>query len=107
MRRLIFTFLLIVAFTPGLLAQDKPKEKKETEKKIKLDVSYDYDPQELHRHWRDLIRWKRIKGFVGIGSYHIFPARESGPYKSPPLTIWGQGFGTSLWRDPITGWPIQ
>jgi hypothetical protein len=107
MKRLVFASLLVLTFTPGLLGDDKPKEKKKTQQKIKFDFSYDYDPQELHQYWRDLVRWKRIKGVIGVGSYHIFPARESGPYRAPPLTIWGQGFGTSLWRDPVTGWPIQ
>jgi hypothetical protein len=68
--------LLVLVFTPPLLAQNKPKEQKEPQKKLKLDLRYDYDPQELHRYWRDLLRWKRLKGIVGVGSFHVFPARE-------------------------------
>ena len=44
-------------------------------------------------------------GPLVIGAYHIFPAQEPGPYVGPPTRIWGLGFGTSLWRDPVTGWP--
>jgi hypothetical protein len=110
MKRLVFALLLAFTFTPGLLAGDKPKEKKEkkkTQEKMNFDFSYMYDAEELHQYWRDLVRWKRIEGMFGVGSYHIFPARDSGPFRGPPLTIWGQGFGSSLWRDPVTGWPLQ
>jgi hypothetical protein len=44
-------------------------------------------------------------GTITVGAFHVFPARESGPHIGPPARIWGLGFATSLWRDPVTGWP--
>ena len=73
----------------------------------RLDLSFPHDPRELQEEAEKALRWKRILGPVGIGEFHVFPAREPGPYGSPPLRIWGTGFGTSLWRDPVTGWPLQ
>ena len=75
--------------------------------KIELDLSFDYDPEELREHIRDKIRFKRIWRSFGLAGYHVFPAYDSGPYEGPPLQIWSNGFATSLWRDPITGWPLQ
>ncbi|HEX9724134.1 MAG TPA: hypothetical protein VGC53_07605, partial [Vicinamibacteria bacterium] len=40
-----------------------------------------------------------------LGAFHVFPAQEPGPYLGPPPKIWGLGFGTSLWRNPVAGWP--
>ena len=74
--------------------------------KIKFDFSFDYDPEELREHWRELVRWKRIWGPIGV-EMHIFPAAEGGPYYGPPTRIWTNGVGTSLWRDPVTGWALQ
>lgn len=48
-----------------------------------------------------------VVGPLVVGAFHIFPALEPGPYIGPPARIWGLGFGTSLWRDPVTGWPLQ
>jgi hypothetical protein len=44
-------------------------------------------------------------GPITVGAFHVFPAQEPGPYIGPLTRIWGLGFGTSLWRDPVTGWP--
>lgn len=71
------------------------------------DFSHAHDPRELHEDAEKAFRRKRLLGPVGIGEFHIFPARETGPYPGPPLRIWGNGFGTSLWRDPVTGWPLH
>jgi hypothetical protein len=76
-----------------------------TEKKIVVDFSDEYEhlSEDLERN----LRWKRLLGKFGIAEVHIYPARETGPYLGPPMRIWGNGWGTSMWRDPITGWPIQ
>ena len=55
----------------------------------------------------DKLQWKRIWGPLGIAGYHIAPAAESGPYHGPPMRFWTNGWGTSLWRDTVTGWPLQ
>jgi hypothetical protein len=76
-----------------------------TEKKIVVDFSDEYEhlSEDLERN----LRWKKLLGKVGIAEVNIFPARETGPYLGPPMRLWGNGWGTSMWRDPITGWPIQ
>ena len=71
------------------------------------DFSYRYDPRDLYREFLRQNKWRRIWGPIGVGEFHIFPARETGPNLGPPLRIWGHGFGTSLWRDPVTGHPIM
>ena len=71
------------------------------------ELSQMLDPEELREHIRDKIRFKRIWRSFGLAGYHVFPAFDSGPYEGPPLQIWSNGFATSLWRDPITGWPLQ
>jgi hypothetical protein len=40
-----------------------------------------------------------------LGAFHVFPAQEPGPHLGPPTRIWGLGFGTSLWRNSVAGWP--
>jgi hypothetical protein len=45
------------------------------------------------------------EGPFEVGAFHVFPAQEPGPYLGPPTRIWGLGFGTSLWRNPVVGWP--
>jgi hypothetical protein len=40
-----------------------------------------------------------------LGAFHVFPAQEPGPHLGPPTRIWGLGFGTSLWRSSVAGWP--
>jgi hypothetical protein len=106
MKNVAYVLLILFMLAPASYAQEKSRESGKKQEKIRFDFTYKYDPQELHQYWRDLNRWKRLKGIFGIGSYHIPLALEPGPYYGPPTTIWGQGFGTSLWRDPITGRPI-
>ena len=107
MKKIVLASILVAFLAPGLVAQEKSKEKKEPPKKLNFDFRFDYDPRELHEYSQDYNRWKKIKGIFGVGSYHIPVGHVHIPYKSPPLTIWGQGFGTSLWRDPVTGWPTM
>lgn len=91
----------------GAQEQDARETSDESSDRLKLDFLFDYDPEELRKSVGDEIRFKRIWGPVGLAGYHIFPAAESGPYLGPPQRIWSNGFGTSLWRDPVTGWPLQ
>lgn len=107
MKSLLIAFLVLVLLTPCLVAKDKAKTKKEETKKLKFDLNYKYDPRELHEYSNELKRWKRIKGMFYLGTYHIPPSNLSGPMLGPPRYIWTNGFGTSLWRDPVTGWPIM
>jgi hypothetical protein len=100
-----FVGLLFLALLQGQ-AQDTESEKRpEQTKRIDLDFSDQYKmlSEDLERS----LRWKHLFRVFGIAEVHIYPARESGPYLGPPLHIWGNGFGTSLWRDPVTGWPLQ
>ena len=99
--------LVILAFlAPGLSAKDNKKSKRDT-KKVTFDLNYEYDPRELHEYSNELKRWKRIKGMLYLGTYHVPPGSVSGRNLGPPRYIWTNGFGTSLWRDPVTGWPIM
>jgi len=61
--------------------------------------------RELHEIWQESERRKHLAGPFWLGGYYIPPSQQPGP--GPPLQIWGRGFGTSLWRDPVTGWPIR
>jgi hypothetical protein len=99
--------LLVVLLSGLLLANAVNADEKESKKKVRLDLGYQYDPQDLHEYWRKSQRWKRLFRRFGLGSYHIPPSHENGPYAAPPLRIWGTGFGASLWRDPVTGRPIM
>lgn len=100
-------FVLVLTVPAVSLGQDNRNRKKgEHRDRVEFDFSFDYDPAEL----RDIsakLRFKRIWGPFGIAGHHIFPAAESGPYQGPPQRIWSNGFATSLWRDPVTGWPLQ
>lgn len=80
---------------------------RENSDRITFDFSFDYDPEELRANWAEKVRIKKIWGPIGIAGYHIFPAAESGPALGPPMRIWANGVGTSLWRNPVTGWPEQ
>ena len=105
--RLWLVALLVLA--PLALAQEEDGGRKDDEPsdRLKLDFSFDYDPEELRESIEDKIRFKRIWGPFGLAGYHVFPAAETGPWLGPPQRIWSNGFGTSLWRDPVTGWPLQ
>jgi hypothetical protein len=94
------------AFLLVLLLQEPPLEEGPSEKKrIDLDFSDQY--KMLSDDLEKTLRWKKLFGIFGVSEVHIFPGHESGPYLGPPLRIWGNGFSTSLWRDPVTGWPLQ
>lgn len=82
-------------------AAERPAEKRQ----IKLNFSDQF--KMLSEDLEKSLRWKKLFGIFGISETHIYPGRESGPYLGPPLRIWGNGFATSLWRDPVTGWAIQ
>src|SRR5262245_19122945 len=86
-------------------ADEKPAEKPPEKPSIRLDFSDQY--KMLSDDLEKNLRWKKLFGTFGVAEVHIYPSRESGPYMGPPLRIWGNGFSTSLWRDPITGWPLQ
>jgi hypothetical protein len=96
--------LLLLALLQGQ-AHEPESDASSDKKKIDLNFSDQY--KMLSEDLEKSLRWKKLFGTFGIAEVHIFPARESGPYLGPPLYIWGNGFGASLWRDPITGWPIQ
>jgi hypothetical protein len=96
--------LLLLALLQGQTqepATERPPEKKQ----IDLDFSDQY--KMLSEDLEKSLRWKRLFSIFGISEVHIYPGRESGPYLGPPLHIWGNGFSTSMWRDPVTGWPLQ
>jgi hypothetical protein len=101
----LIALLALAAPPPTGAQQDEPKEDKKSIKDY-FDL-YTYDPDELHAIWQAAEQWKQLIGPIGLGGYYIPPSQEPGPYYGPPLQIWGRGFGTSLWRNPITGWPIQ
>lgn len=105
----VLTAVVLLALPAAAQRQSDEETADDTEKsdRIQFDFSFDYDPAELREHWDEKIRVKRIWGPIGVAGYHIFPAAESGPWARPPTRIWTNGFGTSLWRDPITGWPEQ
>jgi hypothetical protein len=83
---------------------EKNDSASEKEKKPRIDLASDIDryTKNLDKRWR-----KKLFGTFGIAEAHVFPGRETGPYLGPPIRIWGNGWGTSMWRDPVTGWPIQ
>jgi hypothetical protein len=96
-----------LAVPPATSAQqDEPQEENKKSIKDYFDL-YTYDPEELHEIWQEAEKRKQLLGPIGLGGYYIPSSQEPGPYYGPPLQIWGRGFGTSLWRNPITGWPIQ
>ena len=68
---------------------------------------YTHDPRELHEIWRRSQEREHLGGPFWLGGYYIPPSQQPGPNLGPPLQIWGRGFGTSLWRDPVTGWPLR
>ncbi len=107
MKRFLVALSLLALLAPGLSAKDKARKRKDEAKKPSFDLNYKYDPRELHEYSDELKRWKRIKGIFYLGTFHIPPGSLSGPNSGPPPYIWTNGFGTSLWRDPVTGWPIM
>jgi hypothetical protein len=98
--------MMSVALLLFLLFQEpRAEESASEEKRIDLDFSDQY--KMLSNDLEKSLRWKKLFGIFGIAQVHIYPGRESGPNLGPPLRIWGNGFGASLWRDPVTGWPLQ
>lgn len=95
---------LLASVTAQEQAEDKPPS---TNKKLELDMSFEHDPRELHEHRFQQLKWKRIWGPIGIGTYHVYPAAVTGANNGPPQQIWGYGWGASQWRDPVTGWSLQ
>lgn len=91
---------------PAVAQQNETKE--ETTKSVKdyLNVYY-LDHAEREAIWQEAERRKHLIGPLGLGGYNVPPSQDPGPYYGPPLQMWGRGFGTSLWRNPVTGWPIQ
>jgi hypothetical protein len=113
-RTAFWWLLLSWATAPSVLAQQTETSREAAEARPLPDprdpaaVGFQYDPRELYPEGSGAHpTWKRILGPVGVGGFHVFPGRVAGPNNGPPRTIWGQGIGTSLWRDPITGWPLQ
>ncbi len=107
MRRTLGLLVVLLCLSPLALAQEKEQQKQDSgeKKKLKLDMSYKYDPFELHAYSRKFPQPKQLKGPIRLGEYYLAPAQDSGP--GPPLRLYGTGFGTSLWRDPVTGRPIM
>ncbi len=102
----VIACLALAASQPTSAQQDEPQEENKKSIKDYFDL-YTYDSEELHEIWREAAKRKQLLGPIGLGGYYIPSSQEPGPYYGPPLQIWGGGFGTSLWRNPITGWPIQ
>jgi len=104
----VWVLVAFLAVGASQVASAQQSESEEKKKSIRdyFDL-YTYDPDELHEFWQEAERRKPLSGPFGLGGYYLPPNREPGPYYGPPLQIWGRGFGTSLWRNPITGWPIQ
>ena len=98
-------FLLLLMASTGANGQEEPAQR--DDERIEFDFSFDYDPAELREAIVERVRWKRIWGPVGVAGYHLFPSQETGENAGPPREIWTNGWGTSLWRDPVTGWPLQ
>lgn len=45
------------------------------------------------------------RGPFRLAAFHVFPTQRPGPYLGSPMKLWGSGFGTTLWRNAVTGWP--
>ncbi len=99
--------VLVLAWAAPAWAHLSEKAANKPTDQIVFDFSFDYDPEELRDHIMNKLQWKRIWGPIGIAGYHIPPAAETGPYLGPPMQFWSNGWGTSLWRDTVTGWPLQ
>jgi len=99
--------LLLTAHPTAAQGQGDDETEKEPSDRLQFDFSFDYDPEELRESIHDRLRFKRIWGPIGVAGYHIFPSAQTGPWQGPPQRIWSNGFGTSLWRDAVTGWPTQ
>lgn len=103
----VWALVASLAFSTSQLtnAQEDEAEKKKSVENY-LDVYY-HDPAEFEGLWLDAQRRRHLVGPVGLRGYYTPPSQEPGPYYGPPLQIWGRGSGTSLWRNPVTGWAIQ
>jgi hypothetical protein len=98
------TGLLLAALLRG---QEPATGDSRSEEKKPIEMNFSDQYKALSEDLERSLRWKKLFGIFGVAEVHVFPGRESGPYLGPPLTLWGHGFGASLWRDPVTGWPIQ
>lgn len=96
--------LLLLALLQGQTqetTEDRPAEKKQ------IDLNFSDQYKMLSEDLEKSLRWKKLFGIFGLSEVHVYPGWEPGPYLGPPLRIWGNGFATSMWRDPVTGWPLQ
>jgi hypothetical protein len=97
----------VLARMPVLAQEQTEVEDAQASETMKLDFDFSDSYKTLSEDLEKTLRWKNLFKIFGVGDVHVFPSRESGPYLGPPLRIWGNGFGTSLWRDPVTGWALQ
>jgi hypothetical protein len=93
------------AFAQESETEKKPREENEKKEAISFDFSAGYEA--FSRDRDEALRFKNLFKRFGLAEFHVFPGWEVGPYLGPPARIWSNGFGTSLWRDPVTGWPLQ
>jgi hypothetical protein len=106
---LIIALGLLAAFvSPGLaVAQEDEKTNTASDESNDSQVArtheFEYDSEELKPFRIHLPSSIKVLGLASISGFHVPPGRETGPFLGPPLRIWGNGIGTSLWRDPVTG----
>jgi hypothetical protein len=109
-RNLRYAFFLLIWAGAGLaLAQEPsrtdgrpsvPSRVEEPEARILVPISPLVD---LEREPRTF----ELRNGLVIGAFHLYPTWEPGPYGGPPARIWRPGsWGVTLWRDPVTGWPL-
>ena len=108
-KRLALLLLGFLALAPSPIkgAQDPKDAKEEARTSIKDFEIQSHASRELRDIWQEAERRKQLIGPIGFRGYSIPAGQEPGPYPGPPLQIWGRGSASSLWRNPITGWPIQ
>jgi hypothetical protein len=107
-----YALVLAIALAPGFISAQEPPPRETTaadakaraeEPQVQVLAPVSPLPDANHEP-----RALQLRSWLLAGGFHLYPAWEPGPYQGPPARIWQPGWwGTTLWRDPVTGWPLQ
>ncbi len=105
---MVLSTLALVLTLPVAGTVQEREDPGEREPPAALDLDYRVEnPLDLlapARRFHD--RWRRIRGTLGT-RYHLYPAQKAGGREDWPPRIFAGGWNYSLWRDPVTGWPVS
>jgi hypothetical protein len=86
-------------------AQEAAREVVRVEPERSIDVRSQIELLRFEA-WEKAALTRRIAGPVYLAGFHVPAVRDCGSFQGPLSRIFGVGFGASLWRDWVTGFPL-